>query len=168
MIKSVINLLLVEDNQNDVVLFRTALKKADLPAVKLQSVWDGTEAVAYLKGEGKYHDRTAHPVPDLVLLDINMPRMNGIEVLEWIRHDATYKHLMVHVLTSSLRSEDVAQAYDRWVNSYVVKPASVHDLIRFIQGLITLQEFVCLPTLPAKQGGHLAVDPTHQPRPFLT
>lgn len=90
MTNSVINILLAEDNEDDVVLFRMAMEKANVSA-KLQHVADGADALAYLKGEDAFGDREAHPLPDLVLLDLNMPRRNGFEVLEWIRQDATYK-----------------------------------------------------------------------------
>jgi CheY-like chemotaxis protein len=138
-----LNILLSEDNQDDLTLFQMALDKAKVSA-RLQTVRDGEEAIDYLKGENDFSDRKAHPLPDLILLDLNMPRRNGFEVLEWIRQDAIYKHLMVHVLTASCREVDVRRAYDLHANSYIVKPSRVNELVSFITGLINWHRFVCL------------------------
>lgn len=149
MTNSSLNILLVEDNQDDATLFRMALDKAQVPA-RLQNVCDGEEAIAYLKGEGKYRDRALHPLADLILLDLNMPRLNGFEVLKWIRNDATFKQLIVHVLTASCRDVDVQRAYDLWANSYIVKPSRLDELVRFIGALIASHGFVCLPKMPVR------------------
>ena len=146
MTNSPFNILLVEDNQDDATLFRMALDKANVSA-KLQIAGDGEDALGYLKGEGKYSDRVAHPLPDFVLLDLNMPRLNGFEVLKWIRHDETYKQLIVHVLTTSCRDVDVQRVYDLCANSYIVKPSRMSELVMFIGSVITWHGFVCLPKL---------------------
>lgn len=156
MTNSSLNLLLAEDNQDDVILFRMALDKANVP-VQLQIVCDGEQAVEYLKGEGKYSNRSAHPIPDMVLLDLNMPRRNGFEVLEWIRNDDIHKHLMVHVFTASSRAVDVLRAYELWATSYVIKPSRMNDLGTFIQGLIAWQKFVSLPKLPLSRAEAIKV-----------
>lgn len=77
-------LLVAEDNADDLFLLREAFKKAGLTA-SVHAVSDGVDTIAYLKGEGAYRDRAKHPYPDALLLDLNMPRRNGFEVLEWIR-----------------------------------------------------------------------------------
>jgi CheY-like chemotaxis protein len=141
-----LNILLAEDNENDAMLFEMALEKANVPA-KLQIVSDGEQTVAYLKGEGKYADRTAHPIPDFLLLDLNMPRMNGFEVLEWIRADDICKHLIVHVLSASSRAVDVSRVYDLHANSYLVKPSRVNDLVTLIQSLAAFTQIVFLSSL---------------------
>ena len=143
MTNSALNILLAEDNEDDATLFSMALEKTNIPA-KLQIASDGEEAIAYLKGEGKYADRAAHPFPDFLLLDLNMPRKNGFEVLQWIRSDDSYKYLMIHVLSASGREEDVRRVYDLHANSYVIKPSRMNDLGAFIHALATSHKFVCL------------------------
>jgi CheY-like chemotaxis protein len=139
-----LNILLAEDNRDDVFLLEQAFKKAGV-AVSLQVVSDGLEALAYLKGEGAYRDRGAHPLPDVLLLDINMPRMDGFEVLEWVRQDARCARLLVHVLTSSSRAADVERAYDLRANSYVVKPTRLDELIALVLAFAQWHHFVSVP-----------------------
>ena len=101
--------------------------------------------MAYLKGENAFSDRAAHPFPDILLLDLNMPGMNGYEVLEAVRKDARYKRLIVHVLSASSRDLDIEKAYELGANSYVVKPTRVDELTRFIAALDQWHRFVALP-----------------------
>ncbi len=142
-----LTVLLAEDNKDDLTLFRMALKKADVPEVRLQTVCDGEEAIAYLTGGGDFTDRAACPLPDVVLLDLNMPRINGFEVLQWIRQDPKFSSLLVHILTTSCRDADVRRAYELRANSYVTKPGRVEDLVAFIRGLVLWHKFICLPIL---------------------
>lgn len=140
-------ILLAEDNEDDVFLLRQALRKVSEPAT-LHVVPDGMEALGWLKGVGKYADRKAHPPPEVLLLDLNMPRLNGFEVLKWIRSDAQWNQLMVHVMTASIRDADVKQVYDLRANSYVLKPTRQDELVDFLQALHLWQKFVYLsPTL---------------------
>jgi len=113
-------ILLVEDNDADVKLTRRAFAKAGFP-LRLDVVSDGVEALDYLHGsEGK----PAGPLPDVVLLDLNLPRLSGHEVLERIRTTDRTRRLPVVVLTSSVEEDDVARSYDRGANSYVRKPVA--------------------------------------------
>src|SRR5690349_2597022 len=93
-------ILLAEDDPNDVLLFRRALNRAGF-ANHLVVLNDGEDVLQYLKGEGQYADRRAFPVPVLLLLDLSMPRLGGIEVLEWIRAQPEVRHIPVIILTSS-------------------------------------------------------------------
>lgn len=125
-------ILVVEDSPTDVILIRRALSQAGLTN-PVQVVSDGDAAVAYLAGAGDYADRTQFPLPALVLLDLKLPRRSGLEVLEWVRAQATVRRVPVVMLTSSEQRRDVNAAYDRGVNSYLVKPVEFHDL----RGLLT-------------------------------
>ena len=118
----------VEDDPNDILLFKHACQKAGV-RVNLYSVADGEEAKAYLNGEAPFSDRTAHPVPQLVLLDLKMPRVNGFELLEWLRSEAKFQRLPVIVLTSSNHDADVHRAYEAGANSYLVKPVDFNALV---------------------------------------
>ncbi len=126
-----IEILLVEDNERDAELAMRALKKAGL-ANKLLWVKDGEQALDYLFRRGKFATRE-DVVPRIVLLDLKMPRVDGIEVLRAVKADERTKRIPVVVMTSSQEESDVAQTYDLGVNSYVVKPvdfAVVADIVR--------------------------------------
>lgn len=137
------NILVAEDNEDDLILLRQAFKKAEV-ASRLHHVSDGVEALAYLQGEGAFSDRKAHPFPDILLLDLNMPRKNGFEVLERIRQDAKCSHLVVHMLTSSSREADVRRAYDLRANTFLLKPSRMDELVAFVTTLHQWHRFVCL------------------------
>lgn len=120
-------ILLVEDDSNDVLLLQRAFRRAGLTHA-LQVVSDGDQAVAYLGGDGQFADRTKHPLPALILLDLKLPRRSGLEVLEWLRNQPPeIKSLPVIVLTSSRLSEDVDRAYGLGANSYMAKPSGNYD-----------------------------------------
>ncbi len=122
-------ILLVEDREDDVILVRKAFTAA-LITNPLEVVRDGEEAIAYLAGEGKYSNRTEYPLPWLVLLDIKMPRVDGFEVLKWIRQQPGLKSVIVIVLTSSEQIRDVNQAYHLGANSFMIKPGDFLNAIR--------------------------------------
>src|SRR5438876_3723658 len=98
--------------------------------IPLFIVSDGLELVSYLKGEGSYADRRRYPFPDLVLLDLKMPRMDGLEVLRWLRQQPILKRLPVIVLTNSSRQSDAELAYEVGANSYLVKPTRSEDFVK--------------------------------------
>ena len=123
---SQLTVLHVEDDPNDVLLLQRAFRRAGLTHA-LQVVTDGDQAVAYLTGQGQYTDRSAHPLPSLILLDLKLPRRSGLEVLAWLRSDPEVKKLPVIVLTSSRLSEDVDRAYALGANSYMAKPSGNYD-----------------------------------------
>jgi len=129
-----VEILLAEDNPGDVKLTRKALKKGRL-ANNLHVVNDGVETLQFLRGEGPYRET---PRPDLVLLDLNMPRKDGREVLEEIKQSEDLKRIPVVVLTSSKAEEDVIRSYERHANAYLTKPV---DFDGFIDVVGTLEEF---------------------------
>lgn len=124
--------LLVEDQATDVLLVKRAFSRANSSTV-VQTVSDGDAAVAYLLGEGLYADRSRFPFPQLLLLDLKLPRRSGLEVLEWVRKHGHFRRLPAIMLTSSSEMNDVNQAYDLGVNSYLSKPTAFEDLIRLVQ-----------------------------------
>jgi CheY-like chemotaxis protein len=112
--------LVVEDNTNDVELLRIAAKAAPEAAV-FHAVRDGEQALAYLKGEGQYADRHAHPIPDLVLLDLFLPGMNGFDVLAWIRGHPEFGGLQVFVWTDAGDPGTLELAIKAGANRFVPK-----------------------------------------------
>ena len=119
-----VEILLVDDNDDDVLIIQEASTQEKLVNV-LQVVPDGEEAMAYLRQQGKYKDA---PQPGLVLLDINMPKKNGLEVLKEIKGDSTLRHIPVVMLTTSSREEDVVRSYTGGACSYITKPVAVDKL----------------------------------------
>lgn len=128
------NLLLVEDNPADIRLTQEALKEGQVP-VQLSVVTDGVEAVDFLHRTGAYKDA---PRPDLILLDLNLPRKNGREVLFEIKNDPDLKRIPVLVMTTSKAQQDVARAYSLNANCYITKPM---DLQKFMDIVRSIEDF---------------------------
>lgn len=119
--------LLVEDEENDVVFMRMAMKRAGIEG-GLQVAEDGEVALNYLKGKGEFADRIRYPLPALILLDLKLPKVMGIDVLKWVRQQPELAVVVVIILTSSQQRADIHQACALGANSYLVKPSSPHDL----------------------------------------
>lgn len=138
-----IEILLVEDNLGDVRLIREALKDAKVHN-RISVVGDGVDALAFLRQEGKYTDA---PRPDLILLDLNLPKMNGREVLSVIKQDEELRNIPVVVVTSSEADQDIVESYKLHANCYVTKPV---DLDQFFHIVKAIRDFwlviVKLPT----------------------
>ena len=129
-----VEILLVEDNPGDVRLTREALREGKVRN-NLNVVGDGVEALAYLRRQGKYAGAVR---PDLVLLDLNLPKKDGREVLAEVKEDPELRHIPVVVLTSSQAEQDIVRAYDLHANCYVSKPV---DLDQFITVVKSVNEF---------------------------
>lgn len=127
-------ILLVDDDENDYLLILRALQKAGVDN-PLEWIRNGEETENYLSGKGEYADRNRYPIPIIVLLDLKMPRMNGFEVLRWVRSHPVLKMLWIVVLTSSVQPEDIRMAHELGANSYLVKPSDFSTLVRLIQRL---------------------------------
>ena len=128
-------ILIVEDREDDVLLMRKSFEKAGLPN-PIKIVRDGEEALAYLSGEGKYASRDEYPLPSLILLDLKLPRMDGFEVITWIRKQEGIRAIPVVVLTSSSQLRDVNRAYELGANSFFVKEFDFQnsvDLTRLLE-----------------------------------
>jgi CheY-like chemotaxis protein len=129
-----VEVLLVEDNPGDVRLTREALKEGKVRN-HLHVARDGVEALAFLRRQGEH---AGVPRPDLILLDLNLPRKDGREVLTEIKEDAALRQIPVVVLTSSQAEEDIRRAYDLHANCYITKPV---DLDRFINVVRSIEDF---------------------------
>lgn len=129
-----IDILLVEDNAGDARLTVEALKESKV-SNQIDVVKDGVEAIAYLRGQGQFTDA---PRPDLILLDLNLPRKDGREVLAEIKEDPDLRRIPVVILTSSQAEQDIARAYDLHANCFITKPA---DLDQFLTVVRTIEDF---------------------------
>jgi CheY-like chemotaxis protein len=114
-------ILVVEDDPNDALLLERSFQKVcdDVP---VRRVCHGAEAVAYLRGDGAYSDRSLHPLPAMVLLDLKMPVMDGMELLTWLKNNPSVAALPVVVLSGSARAADMQQARNLNASEYIVKP----------------------------------------------
>ena len=127
-------ILLVEDSTDDVLLTLRALQQANI-LNEVIIARDGQEATEYLTGEGQYEGRNTSDTPVVVLLDLKMPRMGGLEFLKRIRSIKSLKLLPVVILTSSLEDQDICESYNLGANSYIQKPV---DFDQFVQAIRTL------------------------------
>ena len=127
----VVDLLLVEDNPGDVRLTEEALRDAGMP-VNLSVATDGVEAVDFLHRRGKYKNA---PRPDLILLDLNLPKKNGPEVLSDIKSDPDLKRIPVLVMTTSSEPGDIQKAYSLNANCYITKPIQLEDFLNVVQSI---------------------------------
>ena len=126
--------LYAEDEDNDAFLMQRAFAKAGV-GNPLQIVSDGAAAIRYLSGTGEFSDRSQFPFPILVLLDLNLPRQSGLEVLEWCRAKRGLHDLQIVILTSSSQIRDISSAYSLGANGYLVKPPSSDKLIELVTAL---------------------------------
>ena len=128
-ITQAVDILLAEDNDDDILLIRESFAEAKIVNV-LNVVKDGEEALAYLRREGGYKDAV---MPGLLLLDINMPKKNGFEVMREIKADPALRHLPVIMLTTSQNEADVVKSYSEGACSYIMKPARFEELSRVLK-----------------------------------
>lgn len=134
--REAVDILLVEDNPGDARLAMEALKEGGI-ANRLHVVPDGIEAMNFLRREGGYE---AAPRPHVILLDLNMPRMDGRQVLARVKSDDALKRIPIVVLTTSQAEQDIIKSYDLHANCYITKPV---DLDRFIAVIRSIEEFWC-------------------------
>ena len=126
-----IEILLVEDNAGDVRLTKEALLEAKV-LTRLHIINDGVAAVEFLKKEGRYGES---PQPDLVLLDLNLPKMSGFEVLAKMKQDATLRAIPVIILTSSNAETDIRKCYETHANAYITKPVDIEKYFSLVKHL---------------------------------
>ncbi len=137
------NVLVVEDNEDDVMIIKRAMRKSEFKC-DLYFAYDGEQALDFLHRQGEFDDA---PKPDLVLLDLKLPKANGFEVLAVIKQDERLRRIPVIVLTNSERDEDMVRAYDSGAASYMTKPVDSKDFERLIQ---TVQEYWRIARLPTE------------------
>ena len=125
-------ILLVDDNPGDVRLTLEALKDGKVQN-RLHTAHDGVEAIAFLRRKGEYADA---PLPDLILLDLNMPRMNGVQLLAEVKEDSALKHIPVVILTGSREIEDIAKTNNMQADRYVTKPIDLEHFIKAVKSII--------------------------------
>ena len=130
-------ILLVEDREADAMLLQYAFKRAEITN-PLEVVTDGQMAIDYLSGSGKFSDRAQFPLPGLMLLDLKLPYVMGLEVLAWIRQQPSLKRLIVIILSASTADGDIARAYDLGANAFLIKPS---DMGTFAEMCKALKDF---------------------------
>ncbi len=141
---NLIRVLLAEDNLDDVMITKKAFKEAGI-INRLFVVRDGEEALDFLHQRGSYQNTSENPRPGLILLDINMPKVNGLEVLKQIKNDSLLRTIPVVMLTSSKRDEDVVRGYDSGCNSFLQKPVEFEKFVDMVKqmglywGLLNVQ-----------------------------
>lgn len=130
-----LTILVVEDNPNHALLVRLAVRRT-FPEIDVRVAGDGREGVAYLAGAPPFQSRQSHPYPDLVILDLIMPEMDGFGVLEWIRAQETSPSPPVVVLTSSVNPGDMARALDLGAKAFYTKPADLEELGQIVREIV--------------------------------
>jgi CheY-like chemotaxis protein len=147
-----IKILMADDDPDDCLLVRRAFKKNRL-LNDLHFVGDGEELMDYLLRRGRYADPESSPRPDMLLLDLNMPRKDGREALREIRENPELRTLPVIVLTTSKEEEDVLRSYDLGANSFITKPVTFEDLVELVCSLG--RYWLEIVELPPKRGGQI-------------
>jgi len=129
-----ITILMAEDDADDRLLVKEAFQESHV-VNGIRFVENGLELLEYLRRQGKYTDPHQFPAPDLILLDLNMPRKDGREALEEIKADSNLRHIPVVVLTTSQTEEDILRSYEIGAAGYITKPVTVEALVEIIKGL---------------------------------
>jgi two-component system response regulator len=145
-----ITILLADDDEDDRLMTRDALRDARLHN-PLRTVIDGVELMEYLRREGQYADPKESPRPGMILLDLNMPRMDGREALGAIKNDPELRSIPVVVLTTSKAEEDVVRSYDLGVNSFITKPVTFLGLVEVMK--VFSRYWLEIVDLPPDEGG---------------
>lgn len=142
--EKVVNILLVEDNPDDVKITERALQKGKV-LNRLYIARDGQEAIDFLFNKGEYADPQKAPRPGLILLDINLPKVNGIDVLKKVKADEKLRRIPIIMLTVSKRDEDIVRSYDLGVNSYIIKPV---EFDKFVETIKNIELYWLLTNIP--------------------
>ena len=141
-------ILIAEDNQNDAHLLQIAIRRSEIKN-PIYIVEDGEAVINYLCGKGEYADRAAFPFPGVLFLDIKMPRLSGLEVLDWLKNHQQCKIVPVMMLSASRLPDDVVRAYQLGANSYMIKPATINELVELVKLSFNFWSYCELPPTPA-------------------
>jgi two-component system response regulator len=129
-----LRILVAEDELGDILLLKRVFANAGVKT-PIHFASDGQEVLDYLQGKPPFENPVEHPLPNLLLLDLHLPIVTGLEILEWLRSQPGLRHLLVVVLSSSNEQEDIQEAYRRGANSYVVKPTDPNKLVSVVERL---------------------------------
>lgn len=136
---TIVTVLIAEDDDNDALLIQRAFKENGLPRPP-HIVGDGSEAIAYMHGDGIYADRVAHPFPNVVILDLKMPRVSGFEVLEWLNQNPDYRVIPTIVWSNSADRRDVKHAFCLGAHGYLCKPSDYNEFEAMVGRLLAFWE----------------------------
>ena len=140
-------ILIAEDDPNDAELIWMALKKANIKR-PIQIVGDGAAVIAYLKGEHPFDDQERYPFPCFLLLDINLPILNGFEVLDWLGSHPEFSVVPTIMMSASQQRADIEKAYRLGINAYMTKPSKFEELVEYIKALESFWRLCQLPDPP--------------------
>ena len=140
-------ILIVEDDEDDITLLQAAIRRAEVRN-PVKVVRDGAEAIKYLEGVGAFEDRLAYPFPGALFLDLKLPKLNGFDVLQWMKEHKECKVIPVMVLTASAVERDVTKAYQMGANSFMVKPSSLDKLTELVDLAFRFWSMCEIPPLP--------------------
>lgn len=148
-------ILVAEDDPNDLELLRHVVADHGVE-VNFQPAQDGEQVISYLRGEGQFADRVLHPIPDILVLDLKMPRVNGFEVLQWLRQEPGLARIPAVVLSGSGLETDIEEAYRLGANTYFTKPGQLAELRKIISSLIdywrrSQRPIVTAPEMPPEE-----------------
>lgn len=146
-----LTVLIAEDNEDDAFLLQRAFRNLGLQN-PIQIVTDGEQVVYYLQGQNKFRDRHQFPFPSVIFLDIKMPKMNGFEVLKWIRDHPDCHVMPTMIFSSSSHPGDVTRAYQNGANAYLVKPATLPQLESMVKRAFEFWAVCAKPPLPETCG----------------
>jgi CheY-like chemotaxis protein len=144
--------LIAEDDENDVIVYRRVLPKIGMSSVRFTG--DGDQTIEYLKGEGEYADRDQYPFPNFLVLDIKLPRTDGMEVLKWIKENPSCKVTPTIMISGSVLDEEVQEAYQSGANAYFAKPNSMHEMSTVMK---LIHDFWTTAVPPKVCPGHVCI-----------
>jgi CheY-like chemotaxis protein len=131
-----LNILLIDDNPDDAIIFQRAFAKTP-SKVQLHLACSGLEALDYIRGVDRFANRALYPLPALLVLDLNMPGIDGFNVIQWVRKESQLREIPIVVLSSSTHAKDISRAHRLGANAYHVKPNDVNALVGMVEGLKT-------------------------------